>query len=113
MIGYYTLSAGAVAFDHLPAGCRHKLPRYPLPVARIGELAVDRGWQGRGLGAVLLIDALQRIVHAAESMAVWAVVVDPIDTRASVFYQKYGFEPFLDDRALFLTMKDLRHWLNC
>lgn len=109
--GYYTLSASAIAFATLPDAVRPRLPKYPLPVARIGELAVDKTHKGKGLGAALLLDAFQRVAEASESVAVWAVVVDPIDQRASSFYQHFGFEPLVEGEALFLTMGDVKSWL--
>jgi GNAT superfamily N-acetyltransferase len=112
VVGYYTLSAGAVAFANVPDAVRRRLPKYPLPVARIGELAVDQSHKGEGLGATLLIDAFQRLAAASESVAVWAVVVDPIDHRASSFYQHFGFESFIEGEALFLTMRDVKSWLG-
>lgn len=112
VVGYYTLSAGAVAFENVPAPLRRRLPRYPVPVARIGELAVDNGSKGQGLGETLLVDALQRVASASREVAVWAVVVDPIDQQAAAFYQHFGFEPLHECDSLFLTMKDVLAWLE-
>ncbi|WP_275099713.1 GNAT family N-acetyltransferase [Sedimenticola hydrogenitrophicus] len=110
--GYYTLSAGAVAFDNLPPAIRRGLPKYPVPVVRIGELAVDNALQGQGLGSALLLDALGRIANAAEEVPVWAIVVDPIDQQASSFYLHHGFAALPDCETLFLTMKDATTWLS-
>jgi ribosomal protein S18 acetylase RimI-like enzyme len=112
VVGYYTLSAAAVAFETIPGTLRKRLPKYPVPVARIGELAIDNLCKGQGLGSVLLLDALRRIVNASAEVAVWAVVVDPIDRQASSFYQRYGFEPLLEGDTLFLTVKDVATWLS-
>jgi GNAT superfamily N-acetyltransferase len=110
--GYYTLSAGSVAFESIPAAARKRIPRYPIPVARIGELAVDSVRQGEGLGGVLIYDAFRRIVDVARELALWAVVVDPIDRAAIGFYQHFGFEPLSDSGALFLTLRDIRAWVG-
>jgi ribosomal protein S18 acetylase RimI-like enzyme len=111
VMGYYTLSASAVGFDSLPAAIRKRLPKYPVPVVRIGELAVDKRHKGQGLGSALLLDAFGRIANASEEVAVWAVVVDPIDQQAASFYQHHGFESLLECDTLFLTMKDVVAWL--
>jgi len=113
VVGYYTLSAGAVAFETVPPTLRKHLPKYPVPAVRIGELAVDAGHQGRGLGSALLLDSMQRIVSAATAVAMLAIVVDPIDQQAANFYQRYGFEPLFDCETLFLTVKDAAAWLEC
>jgi hypothetical protein len=49
VIGYCTLAAGAIAVDEAPGRVRRNMPD-PIPMAVLGRLAVDRTWQGRGLG---------------------------------------------------------------
>lgn len=110
--GYYTLSAGALAFDDVPEAVRRRLPKYPIPVARIGELAVDASQQGQGLSGLLLVDALKRIAGASQALAVWAVVTDPIDEKAVSFWNHFGFEPLRDDKTMFLTMRDAEAWFQ-
>ena len=68
-----------------------KLPRYPMPVALIGRLAVDRRAQGRRLGEKLLVDALRRVVDASGLLGCIGVVVDAKDESAERFYTNYGF----------------------
>ena len=41
--GYYSISAGAVQFNDIPDDVRKRLPKYPVPVAHLGRLAVDGG----------------------------------------------------------------------
>src|SRR5436305_10882721 len=54
---YYTLSAASVALTELPPEVTKRLPRYPtLPAVRIGRLAVDEKFQGRGLAAAMLMN---------------------------------------------------------
>jgi hypothetical protein len=61
--GFYTLSAGQFAVTGLPLDMRQKLPRYPaVPVVRLGRLAVDRSYAGRGIGSGLLVDAINRVL---------------------------------------------------
>jgi hypothetical protein len=62
-------------------------------VALLGRLAVAQSHQGKGLAAILLADALQRIVQTCQVMAIYAVVVDALDERAAAFYRKFGFIP--------------------
>jgi GNAT superfamily N-acetyltransferase len=91
ILGYYEISAGSVQASQLPAEISSRLPRYPVPVALLGRLAVSEDGQGKGLGRLLLADALQRIVQASESLAVYAVVVDALHERARAFYEHFGF----------------------
>src|SRR5215471_14107193 len=72
---YYTLSAASIPLVDLPQEEIKRLPRYPtLPAVRIGRLAVDERFQGRGLGAALLADAAQRTLRAPA--AAFALLVD-------------------------------------
>jgi ribosomal protein S18 acetylase RimI-like enzyme len=106
VLGYYTVSAGAVAFSSVPASVSRKLPRHPVPVVHLGRLAVDRAARGQGLGETLLFDALRRSARTAEEMGVFAVEVYAIDDAARRFYLKYGFEPLADDPLhLYLSMR--------
>jgi GNAT superfamily N-acetyltransferase len=105
VIGYYTLAAGAVAFEHVPSGPSRKLPKHPVPVVLLARLAVDLSVQGKRLGETLLLDALQRTFDLSASLGIHAVAVDALDDAAAAFYRKYGFTPLLDDTLhLFLPI---------
>ncbi len=85
-----------------------RLPRYPVPVALLGRLGVDRRWSGQGLGSALLIDALRRVRVASDTLAVYAVVVDAKDERARAFYRRFGFIELPDSAMrLFLPMSTI------
>jgi len=92
--GYYTLSPEAVdsvELPELPETLGKKLPRYRrLGAILLGRLAVNTESQGKGLGTMLLFDALHRCVHA-EIPAV-KVLVDPKDERGGSFYTSRGFQ---------------------
>lgn len=101
---YYTLAAAGIPLTELPDAIAKKLPRYPsIPAVRIGRLAVDTRYQGRGLGGALLADALVRAM--ASPAAAYALLVDAKDDQAVDFYRHHGFIPLLDrPRALFLPL---------
>jgi len=104
IVGFYSLSSYSLALDDLPADMARKLPRYDaIPAARIGRLARDGRVRGQGVGELLLADAVRRILGAARSVAVFAIVVDAKDDRAAAFYRRFGFQPFpLQPSRLFL-----------
>lgn len=105
VIGYYSLSAGGLDATDLPEEFRRRLPRYPVPVVLLGRLAVAKSHQGKGLSAILIADALQRIVQASRVMAVFAVIVDALNDRVAEFYQQFGFIPLPSQPLkLFLPM---------
>lgn len=91
VLGFYTLSMALADSAPIAAALAAKLPRYPMPVALIGRLAVDSRAQGRRLGETLLIDALRRVVDAAGLVGCTGVIVDAKDEAAERFYAKYDF----------------------
>lgn len=107
--GFYSLAAASVAFADLPEEQRKRLPRYPVPVAHLGQLAVDPSAQGQRLGSFLLIDALRRIQVAADSIGIHAIGVAAIDDAAKRFYLKYGFVELKNDpHHLYIALKTVR-----
>jgi GNAT superfamily N-acetyltransferase len=62
-----------------------------VPGYLIGRLALDEPLQGQGLGTQLLLDALERIVGAADRAGGRVIVVDAIDDTAHRFYSHHGF----------------------
>ena len=91
LAAFFTLSAGSVSCADLPSALARRLPRYPLPVALIGRLAVDKKFQGKGLGSILLADACQKVLHASAVLAVAGIIVDAKDAQAIAFYEHFGF----------------------
>ncbi|PSB05274.1 GNAT family N-acetyltransferase [Merismopedia glauca] len=102
--GYYTLASTAIELIELPEAIQKKLPRYPLvPAILLGRLAMDEGYQGQGLGAFLLADALRRSLIS--EIAAMAVVVDAKDEKAATFYKHHRFTSFTSHpQRLYLPM---------
>lgn len=108
IVGYYSVSASSIEFANLPDSLKKGLPKYPAPVMLIGQLAVDKTVQGKGLGKTLLMHALSRAVRASSEMAIFAVRVDTIDEKSQAFYGKYGFIPLQDQSSsLLLPIKTI------
>lgn len=104
VVGFYSLSSLSLSLENLPQEIAYKLPRYDaIPAALIGRLARDERVRGKGVGELLLADAVQRILGAGRSIAVFAIVVDAKDERAADFYKAFGFREFpLRPQRLFL-----------
>jgi ribosomal protein S18 acetylase RimI-like enzyme len=102
--GYYTLASASLRLSDLPANIGKKLPRYPtVPAVRMGRLAVDVAFKGKGLGGALLADALDRA--ARSEIAVFALVVDAKDAVAAAFYLHHGLIALPDSLlTLFLPL---------
>ncbi len=90
--GFYTLSQFAIELDVMPEEVVKRLPKYLyVPVTLLGRLAVDVRFRGRGLGEILLMDALSRSNQGSRQLGSAGVVVDAKDDRAKIFYKRYGF----------------------
>jgi GNAT superfamily N-acetyltransferase len=90
VVGYYALAVGAVAHGIAPGRVKRNMPD-PVPVMVIGRLAVDRNFQGRGIGGALLRDAILRTVQAADIAGIRAILVHAISEDAKRFYERCGF----------------------
>ncbi len=113
VVGYYSLSMGSIEFQLTPKTWQSKLPRYPIPIARIGRLAVINDAKGQGIGKLLLIDAFYRIQNASTNVAAYAVIVDAKDENAAQFYSHFGFISFENEPlTLFLPLATLEESLS-
>ena len=110
VIGYYTLTSESLGRELIPEKyIRHVPKNYNAPVILLGRLARDIKTKGEGIGEHLLLDAIFRSYRLSnESIGAMAVVVDPINDKAVVFYKKYGFEQLPDSEKMFLPMKVIR-----
>ncbi len=109
VVGYYSLAVGEVACDDAPDRLSKGLARHPVPIMLLARLAVTNAWQGHGLGAGLLKDAMRRTLQAAEIAGIRAFAVHAMDETARRFYEHFGFIPSPTDRLhLFLLIKDIR-----
>ncbi len=104
---FVSVSVGQVGTTSFPDAS--KLPRYPVPVFRIGRLAVDRRAQGKKLGRELMRFALSLSLELAARVGIHAVVADAKNELGRDFYERLGFVSFKDARlSLFLPIATLR-----
>lgn len=109
VVGYYSLAASQILYADAPARLQKGAPRHPVPVVLLARLAVDHAWQGKGLGAGLLKDAIIRVLSAAEGVGVRALLVHAKDEAAKAFYERYDFAPLPGyPMHLVLLLKDAR-----
>ena len=109
ILGYYVLRTGDVDMEDLPPEETHRLPRYPVPIAHLARLAVDRTVQGQGIGEILLASALKKALAAADIMGIYAVEVMAKSAEAKRFYERHLFRAFPDNPLrLYLPIATVR-----
>lgn len=108
--GYYTLANNSIPLSHFPENLQKKLPKsyLSIPTTLLGRLAIDKRLQGKGIGKILLIDALKRSYETSQKIGSFAVVVDPIDKEAEMFYEKYDFIKLPDSEKMIIATKTLK-----
>jgi len=109
IIGYYTLVVSNVIYEDAPDRLKKGLSRHPVPIMLLARLATDLEWQGKGVGAGLLRDAMQRTVQVADIAGVRAFLVHAKNDEAKAFYQHFDLIPSpTDPYHLYLLVKDIR-----
>lgn len=97
--GYYALTLAELENRNLPEAWRKKMPRR-IPGVKLGRLAVDKRFQGKGLGDLLLVDALTRAQRIYQEAGGIGLFVDAIDEQAAGYYKRFGFEAMPDNPLL-------------
>ena len=109
VIGFYSLVVSEVKHADAPERVAKGMPRFPIPLLILARLAVHSAWQGRRVGAGLLLDALGRTLQVADIAGMRALAVHAKDNSAASFYRHFGFIPSpTDSRHLFMLIKDIR-----
>ena len=90
VIGYAALSMGQILAQETIGSMRRNMPRH-IPAVVLGRLAIDRAWQGKGLGRALLADVVRRALLASEQVSARLVIVHAISPAAEAFYLHHGF----------------------
>jgi GNAT superfamily N-acetyltransferase len=105
--GYYSLSS-LITQTIVPGRFRRNMPDR-IPVVLLGRLAIDKPWQGKGVGRSLFKDAAMRVSQAADTIGVRGIVVHAISDDARKFYLALGFtECPHEPMTLVVTLNDLR-----
>ncbi len=108
IIGFFTLSLCEVRRAKLPPSLAKKYP-LTVPGVKLARLAVDINWQGKGIGKILMIDAMKSAVIIADNAGVIGLFVDAKDERAKQYYARYGFITLKDNPLeMFLSLATIR-----
>ena len=96
ILGFYSLSPASVAYSRTPEIARRGLARHEVPGFRLGRLAVDRNFQGQGMGGQLLLAAGRRSLLASTEVGGVVLVIDAKNERGAGWYASYGAVPLVD-----------------
>jgi GNAT superfamily N-acetyltransferase len=112
IVGYVTLSATQIKRSFLPQAQQRNRPD-PVPATLLGQLAVDKAYQGRGHGADLILFALKTSLRASEIVGSMGVVTHPLDDNVRRLYAQWGFQdlPFDPRRAMMARMSEIARYL--
>ncbi len=105
---FYTIAPSSIKRESLPAKLAKKLPHYPVPVFLLAQMAIHVDCQGKGLGKITLIKALEYLWQVNGQMTAYAIVVDCLNDNVKQFYEKYGFETLCDlngKTRMYISMK--------
>ena len=106
ILGFYTFSSANIEFEEIPSSFTNSTETYPVSAIKIDVLAVDSSMQKKGLGARMLIDALQRIHNASADIDIKVVMVEASTAQLRSFYLHYGFSPLTrEETNLFLPIE--------
>ena len=117
VLGYYALNAHAVATGEFGTDPPRRAPNTgSIPALYLSMIAVDRSWQGKGLGSDLAVDALGRALNVAGEVGLKLVVLDVIGdgggeafARRMEFYRRLGFQSFQDrPERMFISVGTIR-----
>lgn len=109
IVGFYSLAYGQIEYADAPERLTKGLARHPVPIMLLARLAVSTSWQGKGLGAGMLKDAMLRTLQAADIAGLRALAAHAKDERARAFYERFDFIPSpTDPYHMAILLKDVR-----
>ncbi len=107
LMGFYTLSSSNIGLQDIPDEFRVGNLPFPVPAVLIGQFAIAKFYQGKGLSHELLADAYIKIKHHYDQdlIAFRAIRVDTTNEKAKNFWLNKGFIPFKkNSKSLFIPI---------
>lgn len=112
VVGYFAIAPHYLSRDDAPRKLGRGAPRQ-IPAILLAKLALDESIHGQGLGAELLVYALETVIDAARKAGGRIVVVDAINENAKRFYEHHDFQPLPgSDRRLVLKLSTVANALG-
>lgn len=105
IVGYVSLANTEIRRSLLTKKYQRNMPD-PVPAVLLGQLAVDRQYQGQGVARHLLLFASKTAINIAAQTGCYGLVTHPVDDNARQFYERWGFEnnPFDAEGSMIIRM---------
>lgn len=111
VVAYYAWTMGQISPEDAPPRLLKGGGRYPQPVALLARLGVDLKHEGKGLGAGLLRDVVQRSAAISDNIGCRGLLVHAESKEARSFYMhlipEFEQSP-TDELHLVLLVKDIK-----
>lgn len=91
IIGYYTITLPDLEIEKLPKEYGKKLPAYPLPTMKLARLAIDKEFQNKAYGKLVIIEFMRRALEVASAVPLVCLTVDAKNEKLCAYYKKMGF----------------------
>jgi ribosomal protein S18 acetylase RimI-like enzyme len=106
--GFVSIAAGQIERAFLPKLAQRNRPD-PIPVILLGQLAVDRGYQGRGCARSLVRYAFGVAMRLSRDIGCFGLLTHPLDDEVRNLYRRFGFDdlPFDPGRSMLVRIIDL------
>ena len=106
IMGYHTLLMAQVKQEEIPED-RPRIKR-PIPVILLGQLGIDREFQARGYGELMLMDAQARVDEISSKTGVRALMLDARNEKLARWYERYDFIRFPGQFRMFKSLDAIR-----
>ena len=108
ILGYYTLAACEIHVEKFPRKYSKKYPS-KVPAAKLARLAVSKNQHRQGLGTIMVVNAIERILLVSKNLGIIGFFVDAKNKEARGYYEPFGFISLPDNPLeLFLPIATLR-----
>jgi GNAT superfamily N-acetyltransferase len=108
VIAYYAVASGAIMSGLATGKLKRNMPD-PIPMAILARLAVDKSYQGQGIGRALFRDAALRILSASEAIGIRGLMVHAISDEAVIFYRALGLHNSSSEpKTMMISLEELR-----
>lgn len=109
-VGYYTLVLASHAPTEVSSEAKEKFQSVrSVPSIYLPKLGVATSESKKGIGQLLLKDALKRCLIISENAGAYALTLDAIDEEKARWYHKFGFEFFVEgELKMFIALKTVR-----